>query len=85
MSHELIGEALNIYTFCWLHGTSKGYNYRNALKNENGITSYDVETIEKYRQLRITNDAILVLIFPLSPILKGFQANGRAPALQAGG
>ena len=68
----LIGEALKIYTFCWLHGTSKDYDHRISLKNENGLTSDDVETIEKHRHLRITNDAILVIIFPLSPILKGF-------------
>ena len=72
MSHDLIGEALKIYPFCWLHGTSKDYGHRSAFKNENGFTSYDVETIEKHRELRITNDAILVLILPLSPILKGF-------------
>ena len=72
MSHELIGEALNIYTFCCLHGTSKDCDHTSALKNENGLNSNDVETIEKHRHLRITNDAILVLIFPLSPILKGF-------------
>ena len=72
MSHDLIGEALKIYTFCWLHGNSKDYDHRSALKNENGLNSDDVETIEKHRQLRITNDIILVLIFPLSPILKGF-------------
>ena len=71
MSHELIGVALKIYTFCWLHGTSKDYDHRSALKNENGLISDDVEPIEKHRQLRITNDIILVLIFPLSPILKG--------------
>ena len=72
MSHELIGVALNIYTFCWLHGTSKDYDHRSSLKNENGLSSDDVETIEKNRHLRIMNDAILVLIFPLSLILKVF-------------
>ena len=51
MKHELIGEALNIYTFCWLHGTSRDYDHRSALKNENGLTSDDVEIIEKHRQL----------------------------------
>ena len=58
MSHELIGEALKIYMFYWLHGTSKDYDHISALKNENGLTSDDVETIEKLRQLRITNDEI---------------------------
>ena len=71
MPHQLIGEALNIYTFCWLHGTSTDYDHKSALKNENRLTSDDVEIVEKHRQLRITNDAILVLILPLSPILKG--------------
>ena len=72
MSHELIREALKIYTFCWLHGSSTDYDHISALKNENGLTSDDVETIEKHRKLRITNDGILVLIFPLSQIPKGF-------------
>ena len=72
MSRDLIGETLNIYTFGWLHGTSKYHDHRSSLKNENGLSSDDVETIEKNRQLRIMNDAILVLIFPLSLILKVF-------------
>ena len=72
MSHDLICEALNIYNFFWLHGTSKDYDHRSSLKNENGLSSDDVETIGKNRQLRIMNDAILVLIFPLSLILKVF-------------
>ena len=50
MPHELIGKALKIYTFFWLHGTSKDYDHISALKNENELTSYDVETIEKNRQ-----------------------------------
>ena len=54
MPHELIGEALKIYTFFWLHGTSKDYDHISALKNENELTSYDVETIEKHRQLMET-------------------------------
>ena len=72
MSHDLICEALKIYNFFWLHGTSKDYDHRSSLKNENGLSSDDVETIGKNRQLRIMNDAILVLIFPLSLILKVF-------------
>ena len=49
MSHDLIGEALKIYTFCWIHGISKDYDRRSYLKNENGLTLDDVETIEKHR------------------------------------
>ena len=48
MSHELIVEALNIYMFFWLHGTSKDYDHRSVLKIENfhaynvTLNAYDV-------------------------------------------
>lgn len=45
MSHEIIGEALKVYTFRWLPEISKDHDH------ENGSISNDVETTAKHRRL----------------------------------
>ncbi|XP_057815584.2 BTB/POZ domain-containing protein At1g67900 [Cryptomeria japonica] len=52
MSHELIGEALKVYTLRWLPGVSKDSEVKDAVKNGNGSVSDDyVETAAKHRVL----------------------------------